>query len=136
MLWPAHRTAQPQKISHHGNVPEGNSGLRHAEWPRIHPKQQNLLGRLAKASEIRLVQFPGIVERAIDKGDRLGKGKFTDATRQGATDGNQRFFLRSFHVFVSLMGRPILVADHAIHKIPPFSPLPSAYNVCLISLPT
>ena len=78
------------EVAHHGDVPEGNSGLRHPERPGVHAEQQQL-ARLprAPAFEVRLVRLAGIDERVVD--ERHGREvELLDTRRELGADRGER----------------------------------------------
>lgn len=68
--WLANGPLDLKPVPDGGDFAEGNTGLGHSERARVHPEEQDALGRIAVFAEVKFVSFPSIVERIINMSDR------------------------------------------------------------------
>ena len=66
---PADGATDAKPIANGGDFAEGNTGLGHAEWTRVHPEKDDSLTALAKSAQVVGVRFPGVGKWVIYVGD-------------------------------------------------------------------
>ena len=79
-----HRFVDLHPVANCRDFAEGHTSLRHAPRPRIHSEEEDVFLTSAKLREIRLVGRPGILERIVDVGYRLGKFEFREILANGS----------------------------------------------------
>lgn len=63
-----HGRIDPEKLTHHRDIAEGNAALRHSEWAGIHTDQQHLACTVTEAVEVACMGFPSVHQRVVNVG--------------------------------------------------------------------
>ena len=84
-----YRRLDAEPMADGGDFAEGDAGLHHAERPRVHAQEDDLLLGIPEFLQVRFVRRPRVIERVIDMGDRRPELEPIDLPRQFARGGDE-----------------------------------------------